>query len=409
MEEIGEIEKNRKNELMIEGFRQAGREYIFFQDLSLKYLAFYIATLSIITAAFITISTAKFDGVPSSTKNFLQGDFLSLSGLFLIFIGAIIGFILLRCHDKAIISIKSLAFARMIIAKDTDYSKFKKYFYHALSVPRHYKLLSPTQGIILFIFAINSIVISNVFGFEEKGVEGLIRLFDLEPRYAPFIIIACLTFIQYLAVYNYMVNKDKVEVKLKFEEPVEEIELEYDVPRAITNSSFGHIITMVMFYLIGLTEKDIIFFRRRKSRRFKVKDDELKLKLMTGHYKIKAPGTKRKDLIIFGDIYEEFTEKIKFQPGAAKLCEKVKDKPVRNYEFFSRLIKRGGKAINIIIRFAFYLFLFWLPTKWGLFKGSKIYWSVMILILICCLCTFVEFFREIRKRKSKSFRQTINP
>ncbi len=399
-----------KDELMIEEFKQAGTEYTFFQELALKYLAFYTAILGVIITAFIAISTVKFENVTKVIIDFLRGPFLSLCGLFLLFIGTIVAFLLLKCRDKAITSIKSLMCTRKSISQNVDFSIFKDDCYHALAVPRHYKFLSPTQGIILVIAAINSIAFASIYGFKDTGMNGLIQLFNLGNGYGSFIIISCLTFMQYLLVYNYMIRKDIVKVNLNFnpEQNIKEVKLEYDVPRAITNSSLGCFIARIMFYLTGLTEEEIAFFKKRRARKFVVENNVVKLKkLIAGHYKIIAPGTNKKDLLIFGDIYEEFTDTIEFQPADQKLYNNIKEKPQRHVWFLSELTRNWKEAINTIIRYSFFfLIIIYMLIRWKLFMESKVFWTAVIFLVIHFLFVLGKPFCKYLLKRKKVKQQT---
>ena len=401
------------NGLGIEEFKQAGHEYTFFHELRLKYLAFYTAVLGIITAAFINILlspgvlTEKITKILDRFKSchgecikeissssveieisrFLTHGFLLLCGSFLIIIGIVVGFVLIKCRDKAVTSIKSLMSIRKLVAKGSNYSDFRKYFHHSLSVPRHYKLLSPTQGIIFIIIAINSIVLlSFFFAINGSPMEAIVKLFASSPV-PVVVIIGSLAFLQYLLVYNYMIKKDVVNVKLEFDGPtIEKVKLEYHVPRSLTNSSFGNAVARVMFYLIGLTEKGIAFFKKKEVKEFDVENNELKLKLIAGHYKIITPEFGEKDLLIFGDIYEEFFKKIevkKLYLSTGRADNKTKLREVKEFT-------------NTLIRYAFYILLFLSPLLVGL-KKSNFYWVVFCLLVVYSLW---KLFKSISKTQT---------
>lgn len=385
-----------KDKLIEEEFKQAGHEYTFFQDLALKYLTFYTATLGAIIAAFITILTVEFKNPNKEVVAFLKGPFLSMCGLFLIFMGFIVALVLLRCRDKTIDSIKSMISIRKFSTQNNDYSKFAKSCYYAFSVPRYYRFLSPTQGVIIILATINSIAFSSLW-----GGNGVIHFFSIESIKIIYTVSA-LTFLQYLLVYNYMIRKDTVRVKLKFkpEQNISEIKLEYNIPGAITNNSFSNIITRVMFYLIGLTEKEINFFERNEARKFSIKDNEIKeLKLIAGHYKIIASGTNKKDLLIFGNIYEAFTDTINFQPDDTRLYEGTTSRSLRKFGILSKIPKKVQFFLNTILRYLFYFFLLKLTVYWEFFRElSWIIWVIWGLIFIHFLHVLLKPFYKLKEK-----------
>ena len=254
------------DKLMIEEFKQAGREYTFFQDLALKYLRFYAAAIGIVITAFLGISyhfSKKNLESSNSITEFLTAHFLLLCALFIIIMGVITGFMLLKCRTKCIESIKSMMRIRQFhYAKFFD-AEFKKYSFYANIVPRFYKFLSTTQGILVVIAFINGIALTGILkgGIEKVFPPGSIFFLDLLP-------IIGLTFIQYMVIFKYLMKKDVVKVKLEFEpsQNIKEIEIFYNIPRSFTNNAFFHKMARILYWLIGLPESENILFLRRGKR-----------------------------------------------------------------------------------------------------------------------------------------------
>lgn len=235
---------------------------------------------------------------------------------------------------------------RQFFYKNGGDSNIKRHSYYANVAPRHYQLRSTTQGILIIIAFINAIAYTAI---ANGGIEKLFSHYSDHPLLnlgLNLIPLLGLTFIQYMAIFKYLMRKDIVKVNLEFnpKQHINEIKLCYYVPRSITNNSFTHVISRILYWLIDLPGKEnIIFLRRGKThcRKISIENNQKYLELIAGYYQITAQGHdginfqfyKPKDLLIFSNIYREYQngEIIELEKGSKKEFEEFRVKRMENF------------------------------------------------------------------------------